>query len=123
MSASHNADAAMLGPIDELKKSISQKGDESPSLKKTGETMLTLGKLLQGELSFATAEERDSALNALQTLNTSLAGRDDTEQYFIIVLLKAIAAAAITAGVSTGVGIEVDKALKKGIKKSWRKSG
>ncbi|KAK8786843.1 hypothetical protein V5799_023380 [Amblyomma americanum] len=85
--------------------------------------MLTLGKLLQGELSFATAEERDSALNALQTLNTSLAGSDDTEQYFIFILLKAIAAAAITAGVSTGVGIEVDKALKKGIKKSWRKSG
>ncbi|KAH7941387.1 hypothetical protein HPB49_012874 [Dermacentor silvarum] len=95
-----------------------EREDEVALVQNAGDVLQKFGKLLQGQLPGATAEDRESILNALKTVNTAVLDPTETEQYFFIILFKAIVAAAVTAGVSTGVGLEVDKALKKGFKKS-----
>nr|XP_050043679.1 uncharacterized protein LOC126540900 [Dermacentor andersoni] len=105
-------------PVIDAQRDALRKEDEAALTQNAGDVLHTVGKLLQGQLSGDNAENRESILNALKTINTAVLDPNDTEQYFFVMLLKIIAATVISTSVSTGVAMEVDKALKKGVKKS-----
>uniref|UniRef100_A0A6G5AIF2 Putative secreted protein n=1 Tax=Rhipicephalus microplus TaxID=6941 RepID=A0A6G5AIF2_RHIMP len=117
LTLSTSAYAASILPAREAQDHGLRKEDEAALIAKAGDSMKTIGQLLQSKLSTANAEDRENIVNALKAIDTSILDPNDTEQYFFIILFKALIAAAVTAGVSTGVGLEVDKALKKVDKK------
>ncbi|XP_077513784.1 uncharacterized protein LOC144124783 [Amblyomma americanum] len=86
--------------------------DVNPAaLAKAGKTVETLGKLLQGDVSMNTAEERDSVLDAINAL--SLTGEETDEHSLILLIAKAIAIGAVTGAASAGIKHAVEKAAAK----------
>ncbi|KAK8767694.1 hypothetical protein V5799_005528, partial [Amblyomma americanum] len=86
--------------------------DVNPAaLAKAGKTVETLGKLLQGDVSMNTAEERGSVLDAINAL--SLTGEETDEHSLILLIAKAIAIGAVTGAASAGIKHAVEKAAAK----------
>uniref|UniRef100_A0A023G445 Putative secreted protein n=1 Tax=Amblyomma triste TaxID=251400 RepID=A0A023G445_AMBTT len=73
-------------------------------LKETGQTMETIGKVLQGQLSQISVEEQAKLLQVLTALNTPEAS-EESDEYFITVagVLQFIVSSLITKGVAFGV--------------------
>ncbi|KAL1485044.1 hypothetical protein MTO96_049879, partial [Rhipicephalus appendiculatus] len=78
-------------------------------LKKAGKSVETLGKILQGDISFKSAEERDSVLDALKALSITGEPEEGSEEYFIMLIVKAIAIGLGTGLLSAGVKHVVER--------------
>nr|XP_037285206.1 uncharacterized protein LOC119178144 [Rhipicephalus microplus] len=78
-------------------------------LKKAGKSVETLGRILQGDLSFKSAEERVSVLDALKYLTMTSEAEKGSEEYFIMLIVKAIAIGLGTGLLSAGVKHVVQK--------------
>ncbi|XP_049270013.1 uncharacterized protein LOC119385033 [Rhipicephalus sanguineus] len=78
-------------------------------LKKAGKSVETLGKILQGDISFKSAEEKDSVLDALKALSIAGEPEEGTEEYLIMLIVKAIAIGLGTGILSAGVKHVVEK--------------
>ncbi|KAL1414443.1 hypothetical protein MTO96_030292 [Rhipicephalus appendiculatus] len=70
-----------MNPVEDSQEAGGIEGDKlakdlNPAVvKKAGKSVETLGKILQGDISFKSAEERDSVLDALKALSINWRAR------------------------------------------------
>lgn len=75
-----------------------------------------LAKILQRETSLNVADEKDSVLKALNALSIGAEPEEGTEEYFIMLIVKAIAIGLGTGALSAGVKhlVERNQAKREG---------
>nr|XP_037285351.1 uncharacterized protein LOC119178261 isoform X2 [Rhipicephalus microplus] len=106
-------DAAIIQEAGGIEGETLNHGLEPIAMKKAGQTMKSLGKILQGDLSSSTIEEREKLFSDIKTLMLAGKPEEGTEEYFIMLVVKAIAIGALTGGLSAGVKHLVERNQKK----------
>uniref|UniRef100_A0A224YHS2 Uncharacterized protein n=1 Tax=Rhipicephalus zambeziensis TaxID=60191 RepID=A0A224YHS2_9ACAR len=76
-------DAAVIREDDGIQEDKLWKDVQPAYLNKAEKTMQSLGKLLQGELSLSSAEEREKVLDVIKVLATNHEAEEGNEEYFI----------------------------------------
>ncbi|XP_077513758.1 uncharacterized protein LOC144124765 [Amblyomma americanum] len=107
LAVATSACAATVGRLDESDhttlKEVLTSAKTAALLKETGHTMENIGKILQGQLSQISLEDREKVLNVLQTLSMSAVG-DESEDYFIKTIIASIVSFGISKGISAAMG-------------------
>ncbi|XP_077553534.1 uncharacterized protein LOC144168413 [Haemaphysalis longicornis] len=86
-----------------------QKGFEPTALKGMGQKIESLGKLLQGDVSLSTPEERESTMEAIKALKMFQEEPEEgSEEYFIMLIAQAIIAGVLIGGASAGIKYGVE---------------
>ncbi|XP_077553531.1 uncharacterized protein LOC144168410 [Haemaphysalis longicornis] len=94
--------AATVVPESHPRARLVQRGDGDSSLRKTGETIEFIGKILQGQASLLTPEQLDTALKAVMD--------PDSEEYAIFIpIIVAIAGGAANGAAGAAVGDLLNK--------------
>ncbi|XP_077554796.1 uncharacterized protein LOC144169487 [Haemaphysalis longicornis] len=90
-----------------------QKGFQPSALKGVGEKIVSLGKLLQGDVSLSTPEERENTMEAIKALKMFQEEPEEgSEEYFVMLIVKAILTGVLMGGASAGIKYGVESIQK-----------
>ncbi|XP_054932419.2 uncharacterized protein [Dermacentor andersoni] len=96
-------DAAIIQNAGGIEEELLKKDTKPAVIDAAAKAGAALAKILQRDTSLNVADEKDSVLKALNALSLGAEPEEGTEEYFIMLIVKAIAIGLGTGALSAGV--------------------